>query len=335
MWKETTQQERNRRIWEEELEAFVPQRVWDVHVHPVPEGAIPEDAPFSCAGHPITQYPLEELQQDFADMLPGRECLALCFGLPIVGYDRVWNNHYLAKNCPSFGWKALRLLDPAEDTPETLHAELSQGPYWGIKPYPDYTRHADLNNASIAEMLPPWAMEVINELGLLVMLHIPRRERLADPLNQRQLVEWCGRYPKARFILAHIGRAYYVRNIVGQLDALAELPNLYYDTAMLNNWEVLEYAFRHLPEERLLYGSDIPIALAPGKSIEINDQYTYVTPVPWVLSIHDPRGKLVFTSFLYEELRAIKKAVERLDKPREFTERFFHQNAESLFQGLG
>src|SRR5581483_9959331 len=110
------------------------------------------------------------------------------------------------------------------------------------------------------------------------MLHIPRRARLADPLNQRQIVELCTRYPRARIVLAHIGRAYYYKNVVGHLDALRDLPNLYYDLAMVNHWEVMEYAFQKLDQHKILYGSDIPIALAPGKSVEINDQYTYVTP---------------------------------------------------------
>ena len=39
-----------------------------------------------------------------------------------------------------------------------------------------------------AEMLPDWIMEIANELELIVMLHIPRKQRLADSLNQKQVV---------------------------------------------------------------------------------------------------------------------------------------------------
>ena len=65
------------------------------------------------------------------------------------------------------------------------------------------------------------------------------------------------------------------------------------------------------------------LRVRPGKSVEINDQYTYVTPVPWELSISDDHKKLVFTSFVYEELRAIRKAVERLGLDRSFVEGLF------------
>jgi hypothetical protein len=165
-----------------------------------------------------------------------------------------------------------------------------------------------------------------------VMLHVPRPGRLADPLNQRQIVELCTRYPRARIVLAHVGRAYYLAGVAGCLDRLKDLPNLYYDLAMLNHWEVLEHLFRTVPADRVLFATDTPIALAPGKSVEINDQYTYVTPVPWDISICDDRGRLRFTSFLYEELRAIRKAVERLGLGRTFVEGLFYGNGMRLLR---
>ena len=99
---------------------------------------------------------------------------------------------------------------------------------------------------------------------------------------------------------------------------------------MLNHWVVLEYLFRTVPPEKILYATDLPIALAPGKSVEINDQYTYVTPVPWELSISDEHRKLVFTSFLYEELRAIRQAVERAGRSRGFVRGLFYENGRRL-----
>ena len=91
-----------------------------------------------------------------------------------------------------------------------------------------------------------------------------------------------------------------------------------------------EHLFLTVPSDRVLYSTDIPIALAPGKSVEINDQYTYVTPVPWELSITDAHRKLVFTSFLYEELRAIRRVIERAGLDRGFVQGFFHANGMRL-----
>jgi hypothetical protein len=226
----------------------------------------------------------------------------------------------------------LRLIDPWRDDAESIRQDLRGGRLLGLKPYPVYPRKTDESSVEIPEMLPDWAMEVANEAGGIIMLHIPRPGRLADPVNQRQIVELCTTYPRTRVVLAHVGRAYFYKNVVGNLDALRDIPNLYFDLAMLNHWEVMEYAFDKLEPHKILFGSDIPLALAPGKSVEINNQYTYVTPKPWSLSISDDHGKLRFTSFLYEELRAIRKAVERLGLGEDFVEGLFYANGMKLLK---
>lgn len=332
MWKETTSQERNRIVFQEELDAFLPDTILDFHIHAFNRNSIPAGETFSCAGHPIREYTLDELRADLANVYPGRKTQAVCFGFPEVEYDREENNRYLAEGCDRESFYALRLFDPLADTPESLREDLNTGKFFGLKPYPDYVRKSNLNEVEIHEMLPAWAMEIVNERAAIVMLHIPRAARLADPLNQRQIVELAKRYLNARIVLAHIGRAYYLRNVLGNLDALKEFSNLYFDLAMVNHWEVMEYLFQTIPAERILYGTDIPLALAPGKSVEINDQYTYVTPVPWKLSISDDHRKIRFTSFLYEELRAIKKAAQRLNLDRDFVEGLFYRNGMRLLQ---
>lgn len=334
MWRETTKHERNMRLFKEELDGFLPEKVLDFHVHMFNEGVLPQGGPWSCAGHPITSYPIEEVERDLAETYPGRETSAVCFGLPHIENDKQRNDGYVAAVCDNERFFGLRLFDPLNDTAKTVRKDLATKRFLGLKPYLNYVRKPDPNQVEIHEMLPSWVMEIVDELGLIVMLHIPRKGRLADPLNQRQLVELCERYPKARIILAHIGRAYYLKNIVGHLDQLTGLPNLYFDLAMLNNSEVLEYLFLHAAPERILYGTDAPIALAPGKSIEVNDQYTYVTPVPWDLSISDDHGKLQFTAFVYEELRAIKKALVRTGLGPGFAEGLFYGNGRRLVESV-
>lgn len=334
MWKETTQQERNLKIYREELDDFLPETVLDFHVHVFNAATIRNGESFSCSGHPIKSYDLAELAGDLRDIYPGRKALAVCFGFPEVEYDRAENNRYLTDACDRKQFFPLRLFDPTEDTPEILRNDLSAKRFLGLKPYLNYIRKPNPNDVEIHEMLPSWAMEIVNDLGTIVVLHIPRSARLADPRNQRQIVELAQRYPQAKIILAHIGRAYFLKNVIGNLDALKPYSNLYFDLAMVNHWEVMEYLFCEIPANRIIYGTDIPLAIAPGKSVEINDQYTYVTPVPWSLSISDDRQKIRFTSFLYEELRAVKKAARRLNLGREFMEGLFYQNGMRLLNEL-
>ena len=264
----------------------------------------------------------------------GRESSAVCFGFPHNDYEMARNNRYVAEACDGKRFFPFRLFDPKAKDHEAVCAEIMDGGFLGLKPYLNYVRKPDPNDVEIHEMLPPWIMKIADELGLIVMLHIPRKERLSDPLNQKQIVELCRQYPGAKIVLAHIGRAYYVKNIVGYLDKFKGLPNLWYDLAMVNNWEVLEYLFRTVPADKVLYATDVPIALAPGKSVEINHQYSYITPAPWSLSIADTGGKIRYTSFLYEEVRAIRKAVERLGLGRKFVEGLFHDNGMRLLKSV-
>ena len=326
MWQETTIHERNKRIWEEELEEFVPKKVLDIHVHIMNEATIPKDLTYYAGGVPLKRYTFEDFEEDLIAAYPGRETFALCFGLPNPQYNNRENDRYVAEGCDNKRLFGLRLLDPHVDTPEALQADLTSGKFLGVKPYPRYTRHPDLNDAQIPEMLPDWSMEIVNELGQIVMLHIPRKMRLADPLNQKHLVELCTTYPNAKIMLAHIGRAYYLQNVLGNLERLREFPNMYYDLTMVQHWEVMEHTFERVDRDKVVFGTDIPIALAPGKAVEINNQYSYVTPRPWAISITDDHGKIQFTSFLYEELRAMKRAVQRLGLDRSYVEDMFYNN---------
>ncbi len=330
MWRETTRQARNLEIFREEFAGWLPEKVLDFHVHVLNEPAARGRKPWTPGGHAVRKYDFADLRRDLAGLYPKRRTFAVCFGVPHREYDLAANNRYVARGCDNRRFFAFRLFDPNED-PAVVRRELASGAYLGIKPYLNYVRKP-ADDVEIDDMLPAWAMEIVDELGLIVMLHIPRKLRLADPVNQEQIVALCRRWPKARIVLAHVGRAYYLNGVLGQLERLKRLPNLWYDLAMLNHWEVLEHLFSTVPADRVLYATDQPISLAPGKSVEINDQYSYVTPVPWELSICDRTGRVKFTSFAYEELRAIRRATERAGLGRKFLNGLFFENGMRLLK---
>jgi hypothetical protein len=333
-WKETTKQEKNLHIYNEEIRDFIPEDILDFHVHVFHEHVLKEDDPgFPLPGTMLRSYTIPELKEDLGNIYPGKRCTAVVFGFPDIAYDSDANNRYVAEYSDHRSVFPFRLVKPDEN-PGVVEDELVAMEFLGVKPYLNYVQGKAVHDIEIFDMLPEGIMEVVDRLGLMVMLHIPRRERLADPVNQRQIVQLATRFPNAKIILAHIGRAYYLSNIVGQLDSIGKLQNVYCDTAMVNHCEVLEYLFTHFDRQRILYGTDLPIAVCGGKSIEINDQYTYVTSKPWFLSISDDHGKLVFTSFIYEQIRGIRKAVERTGMDSSFLEQLFHRNGRALIEAV-
>jgi predicted TIM-barrel fold metal-dependent hydrolase len=333
-WSETSEREYNKSIFDAELDDFVPSKVFDAHVHLASPESFPAGEPFSCGGVPVLSYSVADLARDLQSAFPGRYTEALCFGFPNARADHCISNEYIAEIAKSQRYFGLRLVDPRKDTTAGLEEDIDRCGFLGLKPYPDYARPEDVRNAEIPEMLPDWAMSIAHARRLIVMLHIPRPMRLEDPLNRRQLRELCRRWPGARIILAHVGRSYYLRGILGFLEELRDLPNLYFDTAMVQHWEVISHLFKNVPINRILFGTDIPIALAQGKAVEINNQYTYVTPRLWSLSICDSANRIRFTSFLNEELRAIKRAAVDAKLSKHEIEAFFYGNAKQLIQDV-
>jgi predicted TIM-barrel fold metal-dependent hydrolase len=316
----------------------LPERVFDAHVHAFERACFPpgfDFPPRECYRRFGGEHTLEQFQEATGTLLAGRTAGMLSFGTPHRQCDRAAAARYtggISDNQTRFG---LALVAP-EDSVTELEQRLSAHRLIGYKPYRSYVTGLDAEAVRIPHILPAAQMELANALGLAVMLHIPRESRLADPDNQRDMVELCQRYPQAQIIFAHIGRAYWYQNVVGNLDGIARCPNAWLDTAMVNHPEVLHYAFTHFPRERILFGSDAPIAWLRGKSVEINDQYAYLMAEPYAIgtAIHDPGSTVEFTFFYYEMLRAVLEAARRAGWTAADLEGFFWGNGHGLCAGV-
>lgn len=330
--------ERDREVYARELRNFLPPRLLDVHVHLfdaaslMPAAVLPEK---SCYRKFDGTFTLDQFRAWAAEWLPEQELHLNGFGHPGHGSDRDRAAAYMgsiADNRRVFGMALVSPRDPAAAVIRRVEANR----LIGYKPYLAYVDWKPVADITIDDLLPEAQMVYANERGLAIMLHIPRPGRLADPVNQRDMVAFCRRYPKAQVIFAHIGRAYYLSNVVGFLDGIAACPNAFIDTAMVNHEGVLEYAFRHYPRDRILFGSDAPIACLRGKSVEINNQYAYLMGEDYEVgtSIYDARQAVVFTSFYYEQLRGIKLAADRASLTAAEVENFFFGNAHRLFTAV-
>jgi hypothetical protein len=325
-------------IFETELRDFLPPRIFDAHVHFFDRSCLHPDTTFP-GSHPYSKFggtfgPSH--YRDWAtDALPGIAISANHFGHPLWESDRDATAVYSGRISDNQQFYGLALVAP-EDSADSARQRVLQNQLMGFKPYPNFVTGKPVGDVTIHEMLPVAQMEVADELGLAIMLHIPRPGRLADPVNQTQMVELCQRYPNARIIFAHVGRAYYLSNAIGFLDGIAACPNAWIDTSMVNHEGVIEHAFRNFPRERILFGSDAPYALMRGKSIEVNNQYVYLMGEDYVMgaTVDGTDSPLSFTTFYYEQLRGIRLAAERAGLAKSEIEGIFFGNAESLFRSV-
>jgi predicted TIM-barrel fold metal-dependent hydrolase len=328
----------DRQIYERELTGFLPERIFDAHVHLFDRSCLHPDVRFPathCYQKVGGVFSLTDYLAWAAELCPNQTFHVNAFGHP--SYESALDaSAAFAGGCSDnrqfFG---MALVSP-RDTTEAVVRRVVDNRLVGYKPYLTFVEGKDTREITICDMLPAALMEVADQRGLAITLHLPRPGRLADPVNQAQIVELCRRYPHAQIIIAHIGRAYYLSSVVGFLDGIAACPNAFIDTAMINHEGVLEYAFRTLPRERILFGSDAPIAFLRGKSVELNNQYAYLMGEAYEIgtSIYDARHAVAFTTFFYEQLRGIKLAAERAGLSAREIENFFFNNASHLFSAV-
>ncbi len=306
--------DRDRAVFEEEIAPWLPARVFDAHIHVLNRESFinPPTDPRSCYNRFGGEYTFEQCDADLAALLPGRELGYLSFGTPGLHVDTQKAACYTASGTDRVSRFGLSLISPYEPVAD-VERRIREYRLAGYKPYYNFVKGKAADQVTVFDMISAEQMELADRLGLVITFHIPRAGRLADPLNQRQMVELCRRYPGARIVYAHIGRAYFLNNVIGQLDGLRDCENAYLDTAMVNHAGVLEYTFKHFPRERILFGSDAPIAMLRGKSVEINNQYAYLMGEDYRIgtAIYDADRAVEFTFFYYEQLRAIGQAAER------------------------
>lgn len=328
----------DRLIYEQELRSFLPEKIFDAHVHLFEESSIPPDYQFppkSCFRKFGGRFRMEDYRDNVEALLPDQTVYLNHFGFPEAEFDRDNAAIYTgtaSDNRRSYG---MAIVSPRDGIAEVVN-RIARNRLIGYKPYAGLVDGVPSEDITIADMLTPEQMGYANENGLAVTLHIPRDGRLADPVNQRDMVEICRRYPHAQIVFAHIGRAYYLRSVIGFLDGIARCPNAFIDTAMVNHEGVLEYAFRNFPRERILWGSDAPVAFLRGKSVEINNQYAYLMGEDYQIgtSLFDANGTVEFTFFLYEQLRGVKSAAAGVGLSRLEIENIFFGNACRLFSSI-
>ncbi len=318
----------DREVYREEFAGRLPQKIFDSHVHIILKRSYPADRGTETIDY-VTPHGGEFTVQRFfdvcAELLPGVEMSLAGFGNPAMHVDRSDAANFGADNKRVFGLRLLSACDPVE----TVEADIRRYRLAGVKPYSNMALKTPGREVELLDFFTPEQLEMLNRLKLIAVVHIPRRMRLEDPLNRKQMKYLCEKYPDITFVFAHIGRAYYQRCATKYVDEFVEFPNAYWDTAMINHEGVLKYTFDHFPAERILFSTDAPISFIHGKSVEIDHQYAYVMPEKYDFgtTLIDTSGKITYVPFLYEQLRSVLA----LGLPHPVLEDFFFNNAHELY----
>ena len=330
----------DKKVYEEELKDFLPDKMLDIHTHvrlsknnpPKKPGEVKRTVTWPSLV--AKDNPIEDLQETYRLMFPGKDVKALIFG----GGHMPAANEYIADCAKRSGWPSLYYSHPTQ-TADELETAIREGGFLGLKSYlslsPSYLPAKEVR---IFDFFPKHQLERMNEMGAIVMLHIPRNGRLKDQVNIQQILEIRREFPKVRLIVAHVGRAYTKEDVGDAFDYLTAEPETMYDfSANCCEYAITELIKRVGPKH-VMFGTDMPILRMRTRRIEENG--TYINLVPPGLygdPSQDPHLREVtaeeaetITFFAYEELLAFKRACTTLGCTKEDVEDMMYNNAANL-----
>ncbi|MCI8852564.1 MAG: amidohydrolase family protein [Lachnospiraceae bacterium] len=152
--------------------------------------------------------PLEDLQETYRLLFPDQEVNSLFFASCTYRDDIVANNAYVSQAAASTESEGLYYSRPSQ-TAEEIEEQVLAGGFLGLKSYLDMApSYLPGDEIRVFDFFPPHQLEVCQQHGWIVMLHIPRSKRFRDPVNLARIREIKKSYPNVKLIVAHMGRAY-------------------------------------------------------------------------------------------------------------------------------
>ncbi len=325
-------------VYENELLPHLPPKIIDCHVHIALKehcGPItPERLRSNWAMEVGAEQSWEELRARLTRLFPDQEVSVVAFGVPFREMDLALNNDYVLRGISEPANRAFGLFVTRPEWDASLIDLAMERGFVGIKPYPDLAPHSG-GEPSIFDFLPHSHLEVLNARKGILTLHLPRKGRLADPDNAKELLEIHDTYPDITVIVAHIGRAFCLPTAERGLPHFVDRERICFDTSANLNADVLQYAIETIGPDRIIYGSDLPITLMHGVREYAGETYTNYTdePFTWNVNRKTPQEEAKYTYYLYEELRALIAAVHRAGMGRNAMEKMMYGNAARLLKG--
>lgn len=259
----------------------------------------------------------------------------MCFGYPTPAADIELTNNYVALAGHKRNLFPLMLAGRDMMSREKIEQRILNDSFLGYKVFLNWYGN-NYGNVSIEDMIGPVEMELANEYHLIVLLHVPRDERLADPEVQAGVRSLSRNYPNAQIVLAHCGRCYLPDQMKMAINAVRDLKNVYLDTSMVMDPLVLQMVFETIDSKRVLFGTDLPIARMRGRRVYVMDHWVDVVSGDYPPSAYRVEAKDIHATFMvYEIILAIRRAAEKARLSQYQLQAIFYDNGTALLKKVG
>ena len=327
--------DQDRQIWEEELNDFVPDRVYDTHAHlsldkfnlnPKKSKPSADDLPWRILEREAT---LARLVECDAVLLPGREVTYLASPMPHRHCDFNRTNEFAAGEALAKPGTTVQMVVHPKMTAKEVEQAVVKHRFVGFKPYRHYALSGDAAECRIPEFMPEHQLEVANRYGLIIRLHISKSRAMADPENIEDLERLTEKFPRVRWVLAHCARTYSDWPLEKYGQRLSQLPNIWYDTSSVCESAAFDALFSVSRHDQVCYGSDdIPVGIVRGKYVAFGYCWSQLDEGNQSVNVsHCTSG---FTFVRYEMLRAMRRAARNAKLTKAQIEDIFYNNANSL-----
>lgn len=317
----------DRDIWEQELADFVPDRMLDAHIHffwnsnlaTIPAGFVHQD-------HNLATL------NDWARVLyPERHMQYLILGTP--SGRPVVDRHVESVRQEIAGVPGIRhnrLVTPACQLAD-IERDLQNPQFIGLKPYRTFSVTGDIAECRIHEFLTHEQMELANEHGWWVTMHLSRFDGCADRHNLDDLAEYTTqRYPNIRWLLAHCARSFTYWPIRQAIERLRDMPNIYYDTSAVTDVRPYVTLLTQENPERIFWGSDgVGAAFFHGHYAALGRAWQHYDADQGGLQFPHCDGRPILS--VYEQLMSLKFAAEIAQLSRDQIDGIFWRNATTAF----
>lgn len=131
---------------------------------------------------------------------------------------------------------------------------------YGVAALKMYYRYCEPAAQSLRNVFPDPLLAAAVDLGVPVIAHLPRS--LPDGLQD--VVDMSHRFPSLCIVIAHAGGGggqVYRDDLRPAFDALASMPTVYFDTALVWDVRLLETLMAMVGPDRVLFGTDEPLSL--------------------------------------------------------------------------